>query len=136
MEHTFEESHLESYIFDSSSSMHLSKQYFTVLQLLRISRQRIDDDFAGWEDLCRSGHTEKFMRIIVDDDLLDETWKTWETQRDQITDSLRTQTAGLKERIDRRTEEVESLRDGVRTHMYLLLCCRSRGFQVISLQAY
>lgn len=124
--HTFEENGLESYMFDNSSSMDLSKQYFTVLELLRIARQRIEDDFAEWERLCSpedrgyslagSEPINTFIFSIVDEDLRDETMKSWETQRDRLTESFRAIMDRLKGRIDRQTEDVKSLRDGVRLH--------------------
>ncbi|KAH8766130.1 hypothetical protein F5883DRAFT_645061 [Diaporthe sp. PMI_573] len=47
MSDTFDDERLETYFFDSSSSMDLSKQYFTVLQLLRDARRRIEDNHAN-----------------------------------------------------------------------------------------
>lgn len=43
----------------------------------------------------------------------EETFKAWEMQLDKVTQLLKTQTEHLKGRVDRKMEEVESLRDGV-----------------------
>lgn len=41
MDHTFDDRQLESYIFETSGSIDLSKQYFTTLQLLRLRDRRL-----------------------------------------------------------------------------------------------
>ncbi|KAI7774105.1 hypothetical protein LA080_009272 [Diaporthe eres] len=69
MDHTFNDELSESYMFDSSSSMDLSKRYFTTLQLLRIARQRINDNIAEWKVsvalwmvmAARNGHFQRTL---------------------------------------------------------------------------
>lgn len=130
MDHTFDDRQLESHIFDTSDSMDLSKQYFTTLQLLRIARQSIENHRVAWEDLrdlpdntwgwnrldkSTSSHhrplstLDKFVLLEGGKDLLE----IWEEQRERVTQLFRTKAKSLTERIDQKTKEVESLRDGV-----------------------
>lgn len=121
MDHTFNDELLESYMFDSSSSMDLFKRYFTTLQLLRIARQRINDNIAEWESLCSSmdgdGGAERSLskNSFLRDDLGDEAprLETWRIKREKMDDVMKELTAKLLGRIERKTEEVESLQDGV-----------------------
>lgn len=102
MNHAVNDKQLEKYMFDDSSSMELSKQYFTVLRLLGIARQRIDENLAEWNKFCGTMQdTEGSL-------------KCWEIQQEKVAQSLEIQTEQLRDRIDRMTTEVESLRDGVR----------------------
>lgn len=102
MNHAINDKQLERYMFDNSSSMELSKQYFTVLRLLGIARQRIDENLVEWKKFCGTMQGGE------------EALKCWETQQEKVSQSLKTQTEQLRDRIDRMTTETESLRDGVR----------------------
>lgn len=109
-------------MFDSSRSMALSKQYFTVLQLLRTARQQIDVNFAEWKVFCDNAagkeyHLEIFLFLgnLAPHGVAREKWfECWQAQIDKVTELLKAQIEQLEGRIDRKTEEVESLRDGVR----------------------
>lgn len=85
-------------------------QYFTVLQTLRIARQWIDENNAEWEkskeDLLLCTKYYPNLASVADGQSLDE-------QVDKVTQLLNSQTAQLRNRIDRKTAEVQSLRDGV-----------------------
>lgn len=120
--------------------MTLSKQYFTVLQLLRTARQQIDLNLAAWEEFCGTSQEGQavFIRkyfILTEKGVNEETLKSWETQQNKVTQHLRIQTESLRGRIDRKTEEVKSLRDGVRLaeyqFLFSLLC-----FQVAGISMY
>lgn len=121
MDHTFNAELLESYMFNSSSSMDLSKRYFTTLQLLRIARQRINDSIAEWEGLCgimdgdggaeRSLAKNSSLWESLGDDV--QMLETWRIKREKMNDVLKGLTAQLLGRIERKAEEVESLQDGV-----------------------
>lgn len=130
MDHTFDERQLESYIFDASDSMDLSKQYFTTLQLLRIARQRIETHRIAWEELRdlpdndsewdrphNPPWTDHRVLSTLDKFVLLEggelTLKIWEEQRDRVTQLFKRRAKHLVERIDQKSKEVESLRDGV-----------------------
>lgn len=138
MDHTFDDSQLESHIFDSTESMDLSKQYFTTLQILRIARQRIDNNRLAWEELRdlpdkgwkldrlhESPSTHHRVLSTLDKFVLSEggepILEMWEEQRDRVTQLVRTKAKYLTERIDQKTKEVESLRDGVRALQTSLL---------------
>lgn len=130
MDHTFDDRQLESHIFDTSDSMDLSKQYFTTLQLLRIARQRIENTISAWKELRelpdtnpqwdqlhKSTSAEHRVLSTLDKFVLSEgdkqTFKEWEEQRERVTQLFETRAKQLTERIDQKTKEVESLRDGV-----------------------
>lgn len=138
MDHTFNEEQLESHIFDVSDSMGLSKQYFTTLQLLRIARQRIENHRVAWEQLREVPDTKLELYPVreyasahrrglskLDNFVLleggDEIFKAWEEQRGRVTQLFKTRAKSLVERIDQKTKEVESLRDGVCAPKVLLL---------------
>lgn len=155
MDHTFDDRQLESHIFDSSDSMDLSKQYFTTLQLLRIARQRIENHLIAWEDLRDlPDNTWKWDRLdkpssshhrplsTLDKFVLSEggepKLKIWEEQREQVTQLFRTKAKQLTERVDQKTKEVESLRDGVcalQTFLtpYCRPCLSSMKFDLLTL---
>lgn len=118
-------------MFDNSRSMELSRQYFTVLQLLRISEKWIDDNLAEWKNFCEGSLGDKdidhFLRVgfsmyrrieLISNpaafaDELTELLKRWALQRDKVTQMMTAQSQQLRDRIDKKTEEVISLRDGV-----------------------
>lgn len=118
--------------------MDLSKQYFTTLQLLRIARQQIENNLVGWEELRELPANERAQdrlhrpssihdRVLstLDKFVLSEggvqVFKVWEEQRDRVTQLFKTRAKHLTERIDQKTKEVESLRDGVCTFQTSLL---------------
>lgn len=99
--------------------MALSKQYFTVLQLLRTARQQVDINFAEWKLFCEDTAEDHFQILplygLARSRSAHREWsKCWQAQVDEVTELLKAQTEHLKGRIDRKTEEVQSLRDGVR----------------------
>lgn len=77
MNHDVSDKQLERYMFDNSSMMELSKQYFTVLRLLGIARQRIDENLAEWERFCGT------MKGT------EGTLECWVMQREKVTQSLK-----------------------------------------------
>lgn len=117
--------------------MSLSKQYFTVLQLLRTAGQQIDVNFSEWQAVCGAAigvqeqdNVSRFLQALTPSELTsNEQLKCWETQRDKVTQLLEAQTKHLKGRIDRKTEEVKSLRDGVRRSIFAS-CFRFPGSQL------
>lgn len=130
MNHTFDDKQLESHIFDTSDSMDLSKQYFATLQLLRIARHQIENQLAEWEGLHQRPDDEsaqdglhksssthdkvlstldKFVQSEGEERIIE----SWNEQRESVTQLFRKRAQNLVERIDQKTKEVESLRDGV-----------------------
>ncbi|PSR84123.1 hypothetical protein BD289DRAFT_369053 [Coniella lustricola] len=99
-------------MFDSPDNMRLSRQYFSVLQLLRIADLWIDENVAEWE---------RFKRTMID--RIKETKReyqdnykplqSFDEQVDKVNQLLHMQAKQLKERIARKTEDVKSLRDGL-----------------------
>lgn len=116
MSNTLDERSLNTLMFDNSSSMSLSKQYFIVLRLLQVFTEWIDDETATWHrtrssiiherhSFFWSGYESKARKQSLEDQL------------DIITQLLTSQTNQLKERVERKTEEVKSLRDGVGSNL-------------------
>lgn len=115
MEHSLDEERLQSLMFDST--MNLSKQYFTVLQILRTASKEIDETMAEWEvlqkysissPLCLEGRdAEKAQKHV-----------------DIVTRLLAKQVKQLQERIGRKIEDIKGLRDGV-SHMFFGSSCSS-----------
>lgn len=117
MSHTLDDKILNNLMFDNSSSMSLSRQYFIVLRMLQVFTEWIDDNMNLWEE----------TRSLLIDDRHSFFWSGYESKarkqslEDQlniITQLLTSQTKQLKERVDRKTEEVKSLRDGVGSNLY------------------
>lgn len=120
MDHTFNDTQLKSYMFDSSSSMALSTQYFTALQLLRVARQQIEESQADWTEFCENVEGKSGQIPVIDlltrDDYNHEAIDCWNGYRNALTRLYQKLTQELHDRIDRKTKEVESLRDGVQTN--------------------
>lgn len=117
MDHDKADHGLDSFMFDDTGFMNLSKVYFTVLQLLRIARQWIDENSAEWEKFCNAGSVSlsNDLRLFLRrTGCNDEVLESWIDRRDELTHLLESYTQQLRDRIDRKSEEVKSLRDGVR----------------------
>lgn len=105
-------------MFDDS--FQLSEQYFTVLQLLRIFQDWIEEVEKGIGDLRKEliGQYESWRvwrrRYAPEDE---EEWpldmEKLEADFERVQDFFELRVSPLKERIRRKKEEVESLRDGV-----------------------
>lgn len=128
MSHTLE-GQLNRFMFDSPDSMNLSRQYFTVLQILRIASQWIETTVAEWDKVkisitrdARESRELCAMRAWDQEDNIyinHEGEQSLEDQLGIVTDLLTSQTKQLRERIDRKTEDVKSLRDGVSLYVCL-----------------
>lgn len=103
-------------MFDTS--FRLSKLYFTVLQLLRIMAEWIEgslDDQKRLREQWWNGWNRQPLALTVDEKaIIDKNWDT-------IISSMEPRTQYFLDRINRKTEEVKSLRDGVR--ITILLRC-------------
>lgn len=121
MSHTLVPSGLDNYMFDSSSSMSLSRQYFTVLQVLRIARQWIDDNLAEWKRTTTGILHSNNQGQIAWEVKPVAAGQSLENQLDKVTALLTSQTEQLRQRIDGKAREVESLRDGVRICLCFLV---------------
>ncbi|KAK3331381.1 hypothetical protein B0H66DRAFT_465134 [Apodospora peruviana] len=96
-------------MFDKSFQR--SKTYFTVLETLRISRDWVEDVIKNWDGLG-----EQWSRLqtrgpnpIFHEADLRAMSHNWES----ITLAVHEKAQSLLDRIDRKTEEVKSLRDGL-----------------------
>lgn len=117
MDHNKDDHGLDSFMFDDTGLMNLSKVYFTVLQLLRIARQWIDENSAEWEKFCNAGlrpYPQNLRLSLREIGCNDGVLNSWDDRRDELTDLVKSYTKQLRDRIDRKSEEVKSLRDGVR----------------------
>lgn len=88
-----------------------SRLYFTVLETLRVSRGWIEDTVDDWASL-----RDQWAREVRPSEIFDEAdWRAVEAGWDSVTVALQAKAKLLEDRIDRKSEEVKSLRDGVRT---------------------
>ncbi|KAI1418322.1 hypothetical protein F5Y13DRAFT_176437 [Hypoxylon sp. FL1857] len=97
-------------MFDNS--FELSKLYFTVLQLLRIVTEWVEESVNDLNDLReRYGARKRFLIEILnmDPDDLASTEKNWDT----VITIMDSRAKRLLDRINKKTEEVKSLRDGL-----------------------
>lgn len=116
MDDTLDDRKVDSYMYDNSSEMELSTQYFTVQQLLRMSRKRIADNLHQWEAAFTLDHgtTDKIGRDIhMREHLGDKALKIWVRERQKVTEMLQTMTGQLLDRIDEKSSEVKSLQETV-----------------------
>lgn len=116
MDHNKDDHGLDSFMFDDTGLMNLSKVYFTVLQLLRIARQWIDENSAEWEKFCNAGlrpYPQNLRLSLREIGCNDGVLNSWDDRRDELTDLVKSYTKQLRDRIDRKSEEVKSLRDGL-----------------------
>lgn len=101
---------LDSLMFDDS--FQLSRTYFAALQILRQTSSMVDDVSRSWSELRRRWddavceHSDMFS---ADDlSITAENWKT-------VTEILDAASQRVQASISRKTEEIKSLRDGVRS---------------------
>ncbi|KAI0483966.1 hypothetical protein GGR56DRAFT_1974 [Xylariaceae sp. FL0804] len=115
---TLDKKRWETLMFDDS--FQLSEQYFTVLQLLRIFKNWIEETAEGMQNLEKEIRAQsKYWRLWRRKHApLDE--KEWPLNRDILKDNLEKVSClfighaqALQHRIMRKEEEVESLRDGL-----------------------
>lgn len=105
-------------VFDNS--FQLSEQYFTVLQLLRIYQDWIVEAEEGIDSLgeelinqCRSWHAWQHQLSPVDEVEWPLLMENLKSNFSNVNGFFRQRVDSLKERIQRKKDEVESLRDGV-----------------------
>lgn len=102
---------LEDKIFDDISSK-IHKQCHTVLQILRSVMRFIDDDMAAWDKTkgeiirCRG-----LLQWSIAES--SDRKQSLEDQLKIVTELLSSQTKQLKDRVERKTEDVKSLREEV-----------------------
>lgn len=115
-----DQARLDRFMFDSPDSMHLSKQYFSILQVLRIADQWIDETVAEWEN-TKHILVQEVKRTKQIFQGHHNPLQPFDDQVDKVTQLLRFEAKLLKERISRKTEDVKSLRDGVSSRRFLPL---------------
>lgn len=116
MDYTLDDKQLDGFMFDNSSSMDLSSQYFTVLQLLRTAVQWVEKDLNDWETAWPS-YEEGVRSLLERFQFGWEEMGVWDNVRVNLSRLIQTQTEELKTRMERNSEEVASLRNGV-CHSY------------------
>lgn len=108
----------------------LSEQYFTVLQLLRIFQSWIQEaeeamkdlrgsltaQYENWIDLRRLNAPDDEIEWPLDMSVMDANW-------DKVEAFFHGRVSSLKLRMERKKEEVESLRSGVRSPMLFKTPC-------------
>lgn len=112
MSHTLDQDRIDDFMFDRSGSMDLSRQYFTVLQMLRVAREWIDVSVGDWNKM-RNNIVMACGRLEDEDVSRNDRGEPLQEKLDKITQLLTGQVKQLQDRIHTKTEEVKSLRDGV-----------------------
>ena len=116
---------MNSEMFDSSTSLARSKLYFTVLQLLRMSTQWIQESVRDLE-LLRGYFVDDLSKLASDkyyvNFMTGKQGPIRMAERERIEDKWaqvllysKSTSKRLVDRIERKAEEVKSLRDGVCT---------------------
>jgi len=102
---------MEKLMFDDS--FELSKYYFTLLQLLRISSEWIDEAVGSFKALKTAliDRRSKSPMMVPNE----SEWHKVLKNCDIVSLVLEESAGEIKSRVNRKTEEVKSLRDGVRT---------------------
>jgi hypothetical protein len=96
-----------SLMFDDSFQR--SKEYFTVLETLRVSGEWVRDILKTWESLCDQWH-----RDVNPNNVFNQAEQAAIEQNLAVVDrNVKASVKGLIARITSKAEEVKSLRDGV-----------------------
>ena len=98
-----------SFMFDESFQQ--SSLYFTILEILRICWDWVDDVVKDWEALH-----EQWLRDIElnHNGIFSEAeWRAVEANWESATRIMQRRTDNIRARIQRQAEDVKSLRDGV-----------------------
>ncbi|KAF3021964.1 hypothetical protein E8E14_010100 [Neopestalotiopsis sp. 37M] len=118
LQDTLDKKRWEMLMFDNS--FQLSEQYFTVLQLLRIYQDWIVEAEEGIDSLgeelinqCRSWHAWQHQLSPVDEVEWPLLMENLKSNFSNVNGFFRQRVNSLKERIQRKKDEVESLRDGL-----------------------
>ncbi|KAK9774093.1 hypothetical protein SCAR479_09207 [Seiridium cardinale] len=118
LQDTLDKRRWEMLMFDDS--FQLSEQYFSVLQLLRIFLNWIEEAEQGILDLrseltkqCESWRAWQREHSLPDEDEWHLDLDNLKRNDGQVEDFFRRRVSALKDRIQRKKEEVESLRDGL-----------------------
>jgi hypothetical protein len=107
-----------------------SKLYFEVLQILRIFSESIEQNVKHLEELPgrvsfeTGGFFDHWIQIEREprfQDVLPKVQEVLSFNWTKVTAVLKTSTERLRTRLDRKTEEVKGLRDGVSSRMVLVL---------------
>ena len=104
---TLDDERWNSVLFNDSFQR--SRLYFTVLETLRVSSSWVVDMMEDWDSL-----REQWAREVRPSEIFDEAdWRAAEIGWDAVTRTVQAKAKLLKDRMDRKSEEVKSLRDGV-----------------------
>jgi hypothetical protein len=101
---------LDSVLFDDSFKR--SSLYFVLLETLRVSRGWVDDMIHDWDSLYRQWTREVRPSEIFDEADLQAVELAWST----VLAMVHTKGEQLKDIINRRSDEIKSVRDGVCEH--------------------
>ncbi len=98
----------DTYLFDDSFQR--SRLYFTVLETLRVGRVWVTEMVEDWDRLHK-----QWTREVRPGEIFDEAdWRAAEDGWDAVGQMLQAKAKLLRDRIDRKSDEVKGLRDGVR----------------------
>jgi hypothetical protein len=114
MSHTLGTSHLHKFMFDKSGSMDSSRQYFTMLQTFRTIGQSIDDTIADWgktrNEIMRDNSGKGIFNARNNlNTVTSNNEQRLEDQLGRVTQLLSSQAKQLRDRINRKDEEVKAL---------------------------
>ncbi|KAK3985355.1 hypothetical protein QBC44DRAFT_335327 [Cladorrhinum sp. PSN332] len=104
---TLNNAELDEFMFDDSFDR--SRCYFAILQTLRTSSDMVDEALADWTELRNRWNIAMKPGVMFSAEDLKALEQNWNVVSDLIT----AMTNRLQGRINRKTEEVKSLRDGL-----------------------
>lgn len=111
---------LDFYMFDES--FQLSRTYFAASQTLRVASRMIDEDIQEWAHLRHQWLTTvQFGGMFSAEDIAASAYN-W----DIVTAAIDERVRRVRTSIAHKSEEVTSLRDGVRTFVNLVFPLSSR----------
>jgi len=127
---TLQSDGLDRILFDDSFDR--SRLYFLVLEMLRVSRGWVDKTIQDWDVLYQQWIREVRPSEVFDEADLQATEHAWGI----VTAMVQAEGKLLKDLMDRKSEEVKSLRDGVRSSSVLFLLARSTYTLVVTSQLF
>jgi hypothetical protein len=116
LDDTLDDSSLDLLMFDES--FQLSRTYFATLQTLRVASRMINDNIEEWAHLRHQWLTTVQFGGMFSAEDLDASAYNWNV----VTAMIEARARRVRAAITRKSEEVASLRDGVRRFSSTCFC--------------